>query len=280
MTEAIKILTLIDMIFVILLAISGSIGGLLGEIMYCCVVFTIPLLIGFYTSLRLRAKREEEAGVAEAYNSRFTLDADRVKKLLPLIVPCVTVVFLVSLLTSLVLSALGSAPSVVEDKGIVPMLLEHALVPAVFEEMVFRYIPLILIAPYSKRVCVFYSAFCFALIHCSFAQMPYAFIAGVIFMVIDLSLDSVWPSIILHFVNNAASVLMMKYCTTTRSSWIFILALSSLCLVSLIFIYRKRREYLGIFSASLEKGQRGEYTYASAMLIAICGYFAIMNLLG
>ena len=32
MTEAIKILTLADLIFVLLLAISGSIGGILGEI--------------------------------------------------------------------------------------------------------------------------------------------------------------------------------------------------------------------------------------------------------
>lgn len=278
MTEAVKILTLIDIVFVLLLGISSSIGGIFGEIMSGYVAFVLPILIGFYASLRLKAKREAEAGVAEEYRNLFSLNKDGFKWLLPLIAPAVAVVFCVSLLTSLVLSLAGASSPTVENRSLFVMFLDHAVIPAIFEEMLFRYVPLILLAPYSKRACIFYSAFCFALIHCSFWQMPYAFVAGLVFMAVDIALDSVWPSVILHLVNNAASVLMMKYCHTSLETLYFVLGMAALVLVSLIFIYRKRREYRDMLVSSFESGEKGEFTYATAMLTLMCGYFAVMNL--
>lgn len=279
MTEAIKILTLIDIIFVILLGMSSSVGGVFGEIMYCCVVFVLPVLIGYYASLRLKSKREAEAGVTEKYTNPFLLSGSGFKRLLPVIAPAVTLVFSVSLLTSFLLSAFGVSSPSVEDRDIFTMLYAHALSPAILEEMLFRYVPLILLAPYSKRMCIFYSAFCFALIHCSFWQMPYAFVAGVVFMAVDIALDSVWPSVLLHLINNAASVVMMKYCTTTGATTIFILVMLIFTLLSLILVYRKRREYRNMLVSAFEVGDRGEFTYATVILTLMCGYFAVMNLL-
>ena len=278
MTEAIKTLTLINLIFVILLGVASSIGGALGEMMYSYVAFIIPILIGYYASLRFKAKREAEAGVAEKYTNLFTLSGDGLKKLLPLIVPAVTVVFSVSLLTSLLLTALGASSQTVADRNIFVMLLDHALSPTIFEEMLFRYLPLILIAPYSKRTCILYSSFCFALIHCSFWQMPYAFVAGVIFMTVDISLDSIWPSVILHFINNAVSVVMMKYVQTSRATLIFAVAMLGCALLASVFIYRKRREYCKMLVCAFERGGRGEFTYATVMLTLVCGYLATVNL--
>ena len=278
MTEAVKILTLIDIVFLLLLGISSSIGGVFGDIMQSYVVFIVPILIGFYASLRLKAKREAEAGVAEKYRRLFTLDRDGFKRLLPLIAPAVATVFFVSLLTSVVLTAAGVSSPALENRSLFVMLLDHALSPAIFEEMLFRYLPLILLAPYSKRACILYSAFCFALIHCSFWQMPYALVAGVIFMTVDIALDSVWPSVILHLINNAASVLMMKYCKTPTATAIFILVMLALVFISLVFVYRKRREYRDALVSAFESGEKGEFTYATVMLALMCGYFAVMNL--
>ena len=254
MTDAVKILTLIDIIFLFFVAISGSIGGLAGDMVYYLFAFTLPIAIGFYSSIKLRYKREEMAGVAESPDGFLSLDSQRAVRLIPLIAPLVAVVFTVSLLTSILLSALGAPAQQVEDMGILQMLLVYALVPAVFEEALFRYIPMKLLSPYSRRTCVFYSALCFALIHCSFWQMPYAFVAGVLFMIVDLALGSVWPSLILHFVNNAASVLMMKYCDTATATAIFVAVLFALALISSVFIYRSRKEYSDMLLSSLEKG--------------------------
>lgn len=278
MAEAIKILTLIDIIFVTFLAMSGSVSGTAFELVYSCAIYIIPLLVGYYASLRLKAKREAEAGVAEKFPSLFTLDTGRIKTFLPLVAPLVAVVFSVSLITSLLLLAFGVSTPGVEDRNVFVMLIDHALTPAVFEEIVFRYLPLILIAPYSKRVCVFYSAFCFALIHCSFLQMPYAFVAGVVFMALDIALGSIWPSVILHFINNAASVIWMKYCDTLTASLIFVGVMLVLATLSAYIIYRKRREYSELLRVATAKGESAEYGYPALILVTLCGYIAVSNL--
>ena len=197
MTEALKVVTLINIMFIALLMLSGSLGTLAGEVAYY-IAFVVPVLIGFYAAKDLQYKREEIAGIAEKPDRLMSLDCKRVGTLIPLVTPVVAIVFLVSVITSLLLSLIGIESAPIEDSGIVSMLLAHALVPAIFEEALFRYIPMKLLLHYSRRWCVLYSAFCFALIHCSFVQMPYAFVAGAIFMSVDVAFGSVWPSVILH----------------------------------------------------------------------------------
>jgi len=277
MTEAIKIVTFINVLFIILLMLSGTIGGILGEIVYY-LAFFVPIAVGFYSSKGLKYKREEIAGVSEPREKLLDLKLEDIKKLLPLTAPTVTAVFLVSLLTSLFLSLFGVSAPAVENKGIVVMLLVHAFVPAVLEEALFRYIPMKLILPYSKRWCIIYSALYFALIHCSFSQMPYAFIAGVIFMVINVCIGNIWPSLILHFVNNAVSVIWIKYCSGVTATVIFIISLAILTAISLVFIYKNRKAYRDIFYGVLDKGEAARITNAPLALILITCYIASVNM--
>lgn len=279
MTEAIKTVTLINIIFILGLGISSSFGGVVGELLYYSLVFTLPVLVGLSSSVTLKKKREEIAGVAEAPDRFLSFGLKEGRATLPLIAPSVAIVFILSLLTSLLLSSLGATSPKIADKGIVSMLILHALTPAILEEALFRYVPMKLLSPYSKRTCVIYSAFCFALIHCSFWQMPYAFVAGMIFMSVDLALGSVWPSVILHLVNNAASVVMMKYCTTPAATLTFVLVMLSLVVLSLIFILRDRRKYRDAFVSAFDRGEKSEVTYAPIVLALMCGYLALMNLI-
>ena len=277
MSEAVKIVTLINITFVIMLMLSGSIGGWLGETVYY-LAFLIALFFANSVSDKLKNKREEKNGLAEDYNTFLGFDGRRAIKLLPLIAPVVAVVFLTSLLSSLILSLLGVTSAPVENEGVIKMLFAHAVLPAVLEEMMFRYIPLRLLKPYSHRWCVIYSAICFALIHCSLAQMPYAFVAGIIFMVIDIAFDSVLPSLILHFINNAASVIWIKYCSSMGASLIFIAVLASLAVISLVFLFRQRKEYKEDISTAFEAGERMPTTYAPFALAVICLYVALASI--
>ena len=97
------------------------------------------------------------------------------------------------------------------------MLIIHALLPSFLEEMLFRYLPMKLIAPYSRRLCILLSSAYFALIHFNLFQIPYALLAGLVFITVDLWADSVLPSFILHLLNNVISVLWIKY----SASWEF-----------------------------------------------------------
>ena len=276
-TYAVKLVALLDVAFIAFLILSGYVGGWMGQIIYA-LAFIIPLLAGIFCSEEFKRRREEVAGVAEAPDGLLKFTPDIAGKLAPLAAPTVAIVFLTSLLTSLFLSLFGVTSAPVENKGIVTMLIVHALTPAILEEALFRYLPMKLILPYSKRFCVFYSAFCFAMIHCNFSQMPYAFVAGVIFMMIDVALGSVWPSVILHFINNAASVIWIKYCGTLLASWIFIGSLIVLVSVSLIFIFRKSREYRELLGSAFHKGERALYTPALLALVLMSVYLAVTNL--
>ena len=277
MTEAVKIITFINLIFLILLLLSGSVSGIVGEVIRYAA-FIIPIFIGFYSSRELQKKREAKAGIAEGPDTLLSFDFGRFVRLLPLVSPLVLLIFTVSFITSLILTLIGAGSDAVENTDIIRMLLVHALAPAFFEEALFRYIPMKLLAPYSKRWCVLYSALCFSLIHCSLFQMPYAFVAGLVFMSVDIAFGSVWPSVILHLINNTASVVWMKYCSGMTASWIFIAVLLLLSLVSLVFIIKNRREYKELFASAFDKGDGFTSSPAPMALVVICGYIAIANL--
>jgi membrane protease YdiL (CAAX protease family) len=273
MEEAGKLINFLYVIFILLLALSGSFGGLMGELIYY-LAFFIPILIGFYYSKELQRKREEVKGVAEPPDRLLSFDKVRAVKLAPLVAPSILVIFFTSLTTSVILSFFGITASPVEDVGIIRMLLIHALIPAVLEELLFRYVPLKLIAPYSRKWCIIYSAICFSLIHCSFVQMPYAFVAGFIFILIDVMLGSAWPSIILHFLNNAVSVMWMKYASGIGASVIFTVALVLLAIVSLIFALKRREEYKTDLIGAFETAERNITLNIPIILTVICFYLA------
>ena len=277
MTNAIKLVTLLDVLLICLLTLSAYFGGWLGEALYY-VAFLVPIIVGFYCSEYFKRKREEVAGVAEEPDELFSFSFGKAKTLLPLIAPTVAIVFTASLLTSLFLSLFGISSAPVENRNLLTMLVAHALAPAIMEELLFRYIPLKILMPYSKRGCIFYSALCFSLIHCSFSQMPYAFIAGVVFMMIDVALGSVWPSIILHFINNASSVVLMKYGSSAVGTGILLGVLAALVIVSVVCIVLKKKEYGELMRGAFDKGEAFVYTPALLALVMLCGYLAVTNL--
>ena len=277
MTYATKLLTLLDMIFIILLMASGTVGGALGTAVYY-LAFFIPTALGLYCSYRFKTRREEERGLAEPLDRYLGINAEQARLLLPAVFPTVLVIMIISLLTSLLFGLFGLENAAVEDAPILEMIIVHALAPAVLEELLFRYIPMKLLLPYSPRVCVTVSSLYFALIHCNIFQYPYALVAGVLFMTLNVAVGSVWPSVILHFVNNLLSVVMMKYFDTPALSWAFIGALLLASAISLVFILRRREAYRDGVKAAFARGEPFSSTNAPLALIVISVYIAFVRL--
>ena len=82
---------------------------------------------------------------------RLTLRREGLSLTLLVAAPTVTVILFISYLTSLMLGALGAVGAPVENEPIARMLLTRALIPTISEEMLFRLVPLVIVAPYSKR---------------------------------------------------------------------------------------------------------------------------------
>lgn len=87
-------------------------------------------------------------------------------------------------------------------------LLSTALVPAFVEEIALRAGALQAMRKYGDWFAIVTSAFIFAVLHGNMVQTPFAFIAGLVLGYIFIATGSIWPGIIVHFINNFASSLV------------------------------------------------------------------------
>lgn len=62
-------------------------------------------------------------------------------------------------------------------------------------------------------------------------------------MLVDLICDSVWPSVIIHFLNNAFSVMFIFYSDLSYVKWIVIALVAALSVISILYIVKKIGKY-------------------------------------
>lgn len=90
---------------------------------------------------------------------------------------------------------------------IVPALLVIAVMPAIFEEGLFRGV---ILNSCEEDVgiirTVFIVGFAFSLFHASAEQTVYQFLAGCVFAFVAIRSGSVLPSVLMHFINNAVII--------------------------------------------------------------------------
>ena len=257
MERKIGILSLSYLVFLALLLASGMLSGAYGYAVYF-LAFLIPFAICI-----IHIKKDKEAAASHLGFGKRALCHTLV-----LSAPSVALIMAISAVTSMIVFALTEKTNDVDvGSSLVLALISHAIVPAVMEEGLFRYLPMRLLSAHSKRVTVLVSAFFFSLIHHSVFSFFYAFVAGVIFMSVDLALNSIWPSVIIHIVNNAVSVLLMFGFGAAVYPCIF-----ALCAISIAVIVLKRAEYKKLFSPLLACGEKFRITSELAV-------FTVVNLL-
>lgn len=83
-----------------------------------------------------------------------------------------------------------------------------ALFPAVLEELLFRVCILQTLRRYGDRLAIVLSAVLFGAIHGGMAQSVFAFLVGLILGWLVVATGNPWNAVILHFVNNALSVVL------------------------------------------------------------------------
>ena len=110
--------------------------------------------------------------------------------------------------------------------------------------------------PYSRKWAVLISAALFALAHGNIYQIPYAFIAGAVFAVIDIAFDTVLPSFVIHFVNNLASIFWLRYGGESSFGRVYVIALVSAAIISLIPIFFGREKYRAKIISAFNKNER------------------------
>lgn len=248
MREKIKSLVIADVIFIALLTVSGMINGVLSNIVYFSA-FIIPFLFVVITE-KIDIKSKEYL---------FPLKNPDIAA--ASVFPTLITVIVISTLTASLMSLFGKENTVELGDSLALALLSHALLPAVLEEGLFRYLPMKLLAGRNGRVCVLISAILFSLAHHSLFSIPYAFIAGVAFMTIDIVSGSVLPSLVMHLVSNALSVVLMFYSVTAPLSTAIYSVISVLACLSLIYLTVIREKVARIISERFVTLEKYKFSY-------------------
>lgn len=263
MKGKITAIIMIDLVFLLLLFISGGFSGGIGLLLRI-FAYALPIAIGLAV-----ISRTGGGGVL-----RLLPSGEGFLSVLPLLAPTVLVIGGISALTSLILSLFGAQNQTDLSSHLIVEIAEHALIPAFFEELLFRYIPLRLLLSHSKRGALLISAILFALGHVSLFQIPYALFAGLILGFVTLLSGSVLPAMILHFVNNTVSVLWMKYAPASHG--VILAVLLVLLIPSLVFVIRGRKRYLEAISGATS----GDIPWSLPEVWIFCGLCILISMIG
>ncbi|MBE6903597.1 MAG: CPBP family intramembrane metalloprotease [Ruminococcaceae bacterium] len=125
--------------------------------------------------------------------------------------------FVASYITNFIINFLGSFGISVNNPitemntgsigSIVLYFVHMAIIPPLVEEFAIRGVVLGSVKKYSKSFAIVFSALLFSLMHGTFYQIPYAFVAGLVMGYFVIKFDSIWIGIIVHFLNNSISVI-------------------------------------------------------------------------
>lgn len=129
--------------------------------------------------------------------------------------------------------------------GFVGVLIAVALLPAVFEEVIFRGLLLKGMRSFGTVGAVLINGALFALYHQNPAQTLYQFCCGVAFALMAIRAGSILPTVLSHFINNALILTLTKFGLDTFSPTVglVIMAVSAVCLAGalgwLLFVDKK-----------------------------------------
>ncbi|MBR5246166.1 MAG: CPBP family intramembrane metalloprotease [Clostridia bacterium] len=93
--------------------------------------------------------------------------------------------------------------------GVLAVCISIAIVPAILEEFVVRGVALQSLRKYGDKFAILVSALFFSILHGNMLQIPYTFVGGLILGYLAVKTKSLWPPMILHFVNNFYSAIVL-----------------------------------------------------------------------
>lgn len=268
MRRALTYVAFFDVIFIFFVSLSSFFGEISSEIVYY-LAFLIPVALAYL--LRKKVGSETRA-------PRISISPRNLVLTVAIVMPLIALVFVISWLTTLLLSLIGEGSVSDVSGNIVTVILKHALLTAVLEELLFRYVPLAYLSPLSKRGAVLFSALFFALLHFNLYQLPYALFAGVIFAAIDIAFDSILPSLLVHFANNLVSIFWIRHESDRQFVIIYVSAIFGLALISSAAIILMRRDYKKSFRPILSDKTKIGFPIEILLFVIMALTVAVTNL--
>lgn len=185
--------------------------------------------------------------------------------------------FLMNLLSGAGIESAGGDYQIASTvDSLISQLINVAFLPALVEEFAFRFIVMQPLRRFGDKFAIVISALVFSLVHGNLVQIPFAFMVGLAIGYFVIATNSIWVGIIIHFFNNAYSVILSYIILVNPDLANHVYAIESavtlvggaVCMV-LFFTLGKReklKEYNGILSGS---ERVGAYIATVPMIITI-----------
>lgn len=203
---------LLQVIIVIVLGVTDVDPGFSNTIAYACIITSSNEIAFLLTPLAYGKIKGYDTIRGMGFEGRFSLWATLLVIPLSVALICmgqplaegfVRLVALIGYDTSAATSIMPSTPG-----ELAATLILVALLPAIAEEYVFRGCVARAFARKGYVFAVFMSALLFAIMHGSPLQLVHQFLIGVVCAVLFFATRSLWPPIILHFLNNAIALVL------------------------------------------------------------------------
>ncbi|MGN0509684.1 MAG: lysostaphin resistance A-like protein [Ruminococcus sp.] len=146
---------------------------------------------------------------------------------------------------------------------IVLYIISTAIVPAFAEEFAFRGIFMGTLRKFGDTFAIITSAIVFGAMHGNIAQIPFAFILGLVFAYVDCKTNSILPSIIIHFINNFYAVMLDILQSTEMFSdrifmMIYFILIAVFCILGLIsffYLIKKDKNFFRIADKTIQNSE-------------------------
>lgn len=203
---------LLQVIIVIVLGVTDVDPDFSKTIAYACIITSSNEIAFLLTPLAYGKIKSYDTIRGMGFEGRFSLWAALLTIPLSVALIClgqplaegfIRLVALIGYDTSAATSIIPSTPG-----ELVATLILVALLPAVAEEYIFRGCIARSFARKGYVFAVFMSALLFAIMHGSPLQLVHQFLIGVVCAVLFFATRSLWPPIILHFLNNAIALVL------------------------------------------------------------------------
>lgn len=271
MKKSIQIYSLLVLCFGAFLALSGVLSSLnmpTLSLLVGYIGYAVPIVIFIVYS-----RRGEERIDIPILSSREGIFLS-----IPFVFITLFGVMGISLLTSLLLTSFGGAEGEALSGGLFYLLTRYALVPSILEELLFRLIPLALIAPKSRKSALVISTLLFATVHADLFKIPYALFAGFIYILCDILAGSVIPSLVMHLFNNVIAILWQTHFIPHGVAHFALIVIGALAFISLLVVLIFRKRYLSYFRAMLDKGDKVGVDNLTLLTIILFSSVAIFSL--
>jgi len=163
-------------------------------------------------------------------------------------------------------------------------MVRGAMVPALIEEFSLRGVVMQPLRKYGDKFAIVMSSLVFAIMHGNMVQAPFAFILGCAIGYLVIITDTLWTGVIIHFTNNAFSIVMSVIASKMDYEAYFrVYSISSLVILLIggaataLFVFNRRKyPYLNSAGGITRVSRRKYFTSASktyllnpALLVAL-----------